>query len=94
MVTKTSSKTNLEQLIPTETDLAPTIVANLEVPDELRLQINKETGITGSNLHSNLKTIDAVSADQEKTMPEDTPTPQHVHRHHQGRESYPVEPSP
>ena len=81
MVTKTSSKTNLDQFIPAETDLAP----NLEVPDELsllRLQINKETGITGSNLHSNLKTIDAVSADQEKTMPEGTPTPQHVHHHH------------
>jgi hypothetical protein len=78
MVTKTSSKTNLDQFIPAETDLAP----NLELPDELRLQINKETGITGSNLHSNLKTIDAVSADQEKTMPEGTPTPQHVHHHH------------
>ena len=82
MVTKTSSKTNLDQFIPAETDLAP----NLEVPDELvnlyRLQINKETGITGSNLHSNLKTIDAVSADQEKTMPEGTPTPQHMHHHH------------
>ena len=77
MVTKTSSKTNLDQFIPAETDLAP----NLELPDELRLQINKETGITGSNLHSNLKTIDAVSADQEKTMPEGTPTPQHVHHH-------------
>ena len=78
MVTKTSSKTNLDQFIPAETDLAP----NLELPDELRLQINKEIGITGSNLHSNLKTIDAVSADQEKTMPEGTPTPQHVHHHH------------
>ena len=86
MVTKTSSKTNLDQLIPAETDLAQTNVPNRQVPDELRLQINKETGITGnnsgSNLHSNLKTIDAVSADQEKTMPEDTPTPQHLHHHH------------
>ncbi len=40
------------------------------------MSMNKEAGITASNLHSNLKTIDDVSADQEKTMPEDTTTPQ------------------